>query len=196
MGVTEIIVLCMNCMRTLTQAYPHIRVVSIWEKMCEWGVPRGFSENPARLQDPSASLPVFALHDPCASRDFPRVHDAVRRVLDRLHVKYEEFPRSRNMTVCCGSGAMLNLVHPPLAGQHKKKRTSQTKRTHILTYCQECVESLKQDGKHTLHMLDMLFSDEAPADWNQRTRTTGRKWWNRLWLRWIGSRVRYTDAPK
>ncbi len=169
--IDEIIVLCMNCYRTLTKAHPSIKVTTLWEKMAAIGLPKDYS--------PPSDLPTFALHDPCPTREYPQIHNSVRRVLSLMNIEFEEFRFNKERTVCCGSGAMLNLVDLSLANHHKLKRALQTKRKHILTYCQECTESLEQEEKHTIHMLDLLFGEDQYINWNQSTRNTLVKWLNR-----------------
>ena len=175
MGVEEIVVLCMNCYRTLSEAYPHIKVLTLWEEMCEYGLPKYHFTD----------LPKFALHDPCPTRHFDQIHSAVREILSQMNIDYEEFKFSKNKTVCCGSGAMLSLVYPALADHHKLKRALQTKQEHILTYCQECTESLEQADKKTIHLLDLLFSGTQYDNWNQITQPTINKWLNRYKLKQI-----------
>ena len=187
LGVEEIVVLCMNCYNTLTKSYPHIKVTTIWEELLKYGLPDHNEESYKNIDI------TFALHDPCPTRHHKITHIAVRQVTEQMELKIDEFKFSKEKTVCCGSGAMLGLVHPTLSKQHKVKRSNQVQNEHILTYCQECVESLKQGDKKTIHLLDLVFPNNDVKQWNQRTKPVLKKWINRRKMKKIsdGLRIEY-----
>jgi len=165
-----IVVLCMNCHNTLSKLFPKIEVLTLWEFMIEHGLPN--------TQTP-INGPTFTLHDPCPTRKHSKIHNAVRQVLSIGKIDYEEFEHNKDQTVCCGSGAMLSVIHPNLAQAHKSMRASEAGTDHILSYCQECTESLKLNGKKTLHLLDLFFNDTMGHSFDQCNQSTLTKWMNR-----------------
>ncbi len=174
MGTEEIIVLCVNCHNTLSKMLPDISVKTIWEVIDENGLPE-------TVAGKSVELPYsVALHDPCPTRKLPHVHDAVRRIIQDLGIEIHEFSDSRAQTSCCGSGAMLDLISSQLASTHRSKRASESPQDHILTYCQECVESLAVDGKKTLHLLNVLFPHKTEGHTHTKRKPPLHKWTNRL----------------
>lgn len=179
MDPTEIIVLCMNCYNTFARLLPNIKIRTVWEFIEEHGLPYDFKSYASR----SKRIPDFTLHDPCPTRAHDHIHDAVRNVLNAMGVPIKEYEKNRQNTVCCGSGAMLSLVSPELAESHKIDRATNAPTDHILTYCQECTESLNRMDKKTTHLLDLLFGDMASenynGDFNQRRAGTLKKWLNR-----------------
>lgn len=172
MGTEEIIVLCVNCYNTLTHMLPNMTVRTLWEVIAQEGLPPALKKT---------DLPFkVALHDPCPTRKLPHVHQAVRHVLSELGIQADEFEDTREETACCGSGAMLGLINPSLARQHMSRRAGQSPQDHILTYCQECVESLSTDDKQTLHLLSLLFPHEKTIGPHKRRKPPLQKWSNRF----------------
>lgn len=171
-----IVVLCMNCYNTLQNLFPSLKVITLWEFMQIYGTP-SISEGVHE------QAPVFSLHDPCPTRKHEHIHNAVRHVLNQFKIKYEEFAYNKSNTVCCGSGGMLSVIHPNLAEAHKHQRASEASTDHILTYCQECTESLKLGGKKTLHVLDLIFEEYVHPSYDQTTQSTLKKWLNRHHLK-------------
>ncbi len=187
MGTEEIIVLCVNCYNTLTDMLPNISVKTLWEVIDQNGLPQTVSKT---------GLPFkVALHDPCPSRNHPHVHEAVRGILRELGIEADEFEDAKEETACCGSGAMLGLINPELASQHMSRRASQSPQDHILTYCQECVESLSVDDKYTLHLLSLLFPHKKTVQPHIRRKPPLQKWTNRFKTK-LSSTPRFRLSPK
>ncbi len=173
--VKEVITSCQNCYKIIGQYSPNVKVTSLWEFIAEHGIPEAM-EN--RAKDIGIS---FALHDPCPTRSESKIHDSVREILVRLGVQIEEMEFSRNKTLCCGSGGMLAVTNNELALKHMKKRAEQAKSSHVITYCEECVQSLKRGGKQAAHILDLIFDEELyeKDNFNQSSQGTMKSWINR-----------------
>lgn len=176
---SEIVVLCMNCYNTFQKLFPKIPVYTIWEVILREGLPISAQE----IDQLSSKLPAFTLHDPCPTRSHDQIHDAVRQVVNQLHIEVHEYKHNKGKTSCCGSGAMLSLVHFDLAEKHRSKRAQAAKTDHILSYCQECVESLSRSDKRAVHLLDLVFGEMAKAHYKgpfeQKRHTTIKKWMHR-----------------
>ncbi|MBB6215515.1 Fe-S oxidoreductase [Anaerosolibacter carboniphilus] len=174
-GVDEIIVACQNCYKTMTQYSPKQKVTSLWEVIAELGIPED-------KMNRGKSIPItFAIHDPCPTRKETNIHDSIRKITLELGLKIREMEFSRENTLCCGSGGMLGITNKDLAIHQMKKRANQTEEDYIVTYCEECVESMKHGGKKAIHILDFLFDDEIYLKkiYHQGQLSTLKKWSNR-----------------
>ncbi|WP_430886488.1 (Fe-S)-binding protein [Fusibacter sp. JL216-2] len=176
---SEIIVLCMNCYNTFRKLFPTIPVLTIWEVYLRDGLP----SHRRGLDKGSSKFPPFTLHDPCPTRHHGHIHEAVRQVLNLMQVEFFEYKANKHLTVCCGSGAMLSLIHTDLSEAHKSKRAKEAQTEHILTYCQECAESLNRSDKKAVHILDLLFGEMSSPNYEggfeQEQHTTLKKWMHR-----------------
>jgi Fe-S oxidoreductase len=175
MQVKEVIVACQNCFQTIGRNSADIKITSLWEVIGRMGVPN-------EVKDIGRDIPIsFALHDPCPTRNERRIHEGIRRIVDELGIQIEEFPFAKDKTLCCGSGAMIGVTNPALAANQMKKRAQQANSEYILTYCEECVESMKRGGKKSIHILDLLFDEEVYKnfEFDQASKSTLQKWINR-----------------
>lgn len=172
MKTKKVITACSNCFNTIKENSEDIEVISIWEEISKRDL--------SRFKRKSNKKVKFALHDPCPTRKETQLHDSIRKILQSVDVEFEEFEYSREKTLCCGSGSMLMCTSKELAFTQMKKRANQTNREHIVTYCQECVESMKRGGKKSVHILDLLFNkDIEKNEFDQIEISTLKKWINR-----------------
>lgn len=64
---------------------------------------------------------------------------------------------------------MVAITQNDIAKAHMRRRATE-KMDYILTYCQECVESMRRGGSKSLHILDLIFLDDFRSNlWNQST---------------------------
>lgn len=184
-GITKIIVACQNCYNTIEKNSTNIKVISLWEVIAKEKIP-------SKLINIGDKIDIrFAIHDPCPTRNYPRVHQAIREIIRQLNLKTKEFEYSKEKTLCCGSGAMLGVTNNKLALKQMKKRANQTNQTHIVTYCEECVESMTKGGKNSIHILDLLFNDDIfnYDSLSQIPQSTIRKWANRYKMKKIIDKI-------
>lgn len=172
MQAQTIVTACENCYMSLKTYSPHLKVVSLYEILAQFGIPKD------KEHAFGAFAPV-ALHDPCPTRNQKALHVSVRELLAKMDLKIEEFKHNREKTECCGSGGMLELTNPKLALEQMYKRAHQTKCETIVTYCQSCAESMNKGGKNGVHILDLLFSDTIDVDFKQQKNSVLKKWYNR-----------------
>ncbi|KMT21179.1 (Fe-S)-binding protein [Clostridium cylindrosporum] len=153
-GIEEVIVACSNCFNTIRD-YGNVKVVSLWETFRNIGVPdrvHGIYKN--------SNIDV-ALHDPCPIRKENEIHESVRFILDEIGLKYKEFNKSKENTQCCGAGGMMMSTNRNVALKQMKLRAESTEASHIISYCESCVQSMITGGKKSLHILDFLFNDDV-----------------------------------
>ncbi len=171
-NVDEVIVACENCYNTIKNNSPNIKVKSLYQEIAENGIPSTYKEIAKNL--------IFAIHDPCPTRYETVIHDSVRKITRQMNLTIEELEYSREKTQCCGSGAMVAVTNKKIALTQMKERAGQANSDYILTYCQECVESLTRSGKKSIHILDLLFNDEiSNNNLGLKETSTINKWMNR-----------------
>ena len=172
-GIEEVIVACQNCYKIIKQNSPDIKVISLWEVISKYGVPESKIGYYKYLDK------VFSIHDPCPTRNESKIHDSIRNITDQLGINISEMKFIREKTLCCGSGAMIGITNKKLASAQRQKRAEQSNSDYIITYCEECVESMKKGGKKSIHILDLLFDDSIDKTFDQKSINVTNKWINR-----------------
>jgi len=181
-GVKKVVTACQNCFVTLSQS-SKVKVISLWEVLATVGIPQEKKGIGKRL-----SYDV-TLHDPCPTRDESVIQDSVRKIISELGIDVREMKFNRERTLCCGSGAMVGVTQSHIAYKHTKRRAKEADTEYIITYCQECVESMRRGGKKSFHLLDVLFNDDF-ENMKQENNPTFKKWVNRYRGKYIGKKTR------
>lgn len=171
--IDEVIVACLNCYKTIKRNSKNLKVISLWEVISEYGVPKDKKDYYKFLYKD------FAIHDPCPTRDESKIHDSIRDILNQLGIKITEMEFNRKNTLCCGSGAMIGVTSKELSYRQRKKRANQSKSDYIVTYCEECVESMRKGEKKSIHILDLIFDNDIEEKFDQDDINTISKWINR-----------------
>jgi len=172
LGQPRLLAACSTCFRMFSEHLPQVPASSLWQLMEETNLP------PA--SGASAGL-VLAIHDPCTTRPYPTVQDAVRRIVKRLGVSAEELALGRDKTECCGFGGLMQNANPDLSREVASRR-ARISPLDYLTYCAMCRDSLAAAGKRALHLLDVAFPDAAGPDpaarqrpgWSERQENRAR----------------------
>lgn len=92
---------------------------------------------------------------------------------------------NKGETLCCGAGGMVSITQPDIATAHMNRRRDEAPTEYIITYCQECTESMRSVGKSSFHILDILFNDEF-QDMEHKNKGLIEKWANRYKSKSIG----------
>lgn len=171
-NIKRIITGCQNCFMTIGQNSKDIEVVSLWEVLANTGIPDG-RKGIGKFMDQE-----FTVHDPCPTRDVAIIHRSVREIVEELGFNVKEMSYSRSETLCCGSGGMVAVTQSHIAKAHTTRRTEEAKTDYIITYCQECVESMRRGGKKSYHILDLLFNENL-ENMEQKNQGLITKWTNR-----------------
>lgn len=172
MEADTVITACENCYISIKQHSPDIKVITLYEILAQYGIPKN-KENVYKDLEP------VALHDPCPTRSHDALHKDVRSILTQMGVEFKEFKNNRTKTECCGSGGMLECTNPKLAFLQMKTRAEQTDCETIVSYCQSCAESMTKGGKNGIHILDLLFHENKTQVLKQKKVKTIFKWYNR-----------------
>lgn len=155
LGKPRLITACASCLSVFRQAAPDIPVVSLWQVLNdETGLPEATGFSPV--------APV-AVHDSCTSRHDDATQAAIRDVLTKRGVPFEELPLSGRYTECCGFGGLVGNAHPELAKAVTERRAAASDKDFLAT-CAMCRDRLAHVGKRAYHLLDLLFPGADAAD--------------------------------
>jgi len=169
----ELIAACTHCLHTLNRYRPEIKTRSLYEVMLEHGLPAAA---------PAAAGAVFQIHDPCGARHMPVVQDAVRELATAAGHRLEEMPHNRERTICCGAGGLAPAADNPLAKQMTAFRLSEAKHD-LLIYCATCRAKFVNMGRHSLHLLELLFNPRWPQAKAAAPHGPAKRWWSRWRLK-------------
>ena len=146
LGAEELIVACPQCQETLREHFPEIMVSSVWEVLAE-------SWDPTQRYDDLR----LAVHDPCRSRHDPEVHAAIRTLVRTCGAEVVEADFSHERTRCCGSGGKIEAVDPELFARIAERASAESE-LPMVTYCVGCRTALREAGRETIHVLDLLMT--------------------------------------
>lgn len=148
LGNATLILACTTCKKMFDENLPEISTIMLWEFLLK--------------QDlevlPALKTPV-AVHDPCTSRHMPAVQQAVRNLLQKIGVSFNELKYSGNMTKCCGFGGLVTNSNPELANKFAKDRAAESELDYVAS-CAMCRDNLVKNGKRVWHLLDLLFPED------------------------------------
>lgn len=161
--------LCHNCNNVIEEVHPGIHVQTLWELLDE---------------DDAFPYPDYhgmhvTVQDCWRSRDRREEQDAVRSLLTKMNIVWEELPENRERTEFCG--ASLYRAQPPrnpkLAPRHyltgaegkfiphtpeeqKQLMEEYCRRfttDKVVCYCQYCLEGLKMGNVNAFHIAQLMF---------------------------------------
>ena len=89
---TQVINICAGCDRRFRELYEGVSTVSLWEIL-------GESE---AFKFPDYGGAEMVIHDACPIRTEERVHQAVRKLLQRMNIVAIEPAATRTQSNCCG----------------------------------------------------------------------------------------------
>ncbi|SDX74019.1 (Fe-S)-binding protein [Tepidimicrobium xylanilyticum] len=167
--VKRVITGCQNCFMTISENSNTVETISLWEVLADVGIP----EDRRNL----GLIYNFTIHDPCPTRGEEKIHESIRKIIKEFGLNVKEMKFNRRKTLCCGSGGMVGLTQPNIAREHTNRRANEADTDYIITYCQECVESMRRGGKNSYHILDLLFNDDFESI--EKNKSTLGKWINR-----------------
>ena len=154
LGEPRIIAACATCIKILRQHLPQIQIMSLWEAFVENGLPDETKNRQSQH---------LCIHDPCAARLDRKMQDQARSLLMKMGMTLEEPELTRKLTTCCSYGGLMSQANPELAKQVVQKRI-QASSAKFVVYCAMCRDNFAAEGKPTLHILDLIWGDEAAAD--------------------------------
>jgi Fe-S oxidoreductase len=143
---------CAGCDRRYRELYEGVSTVSLWELLAE-------SDS---FPFPDYGGVEMSVHDACPTRGEERVHDAVRRLLERMNITVVEARATRTRAVCCGD-SFFGAVPEERVVELMKRRADAMPREDVVVYCVSCVKAMHIGGKRPRYLVDLLFAEDTTA---------------------------------
>lgn len=157
-GVERIYTACPNCTLEL-QSLPGFQIISLWPVMAQYIQPEDLCP---QIQD-------VVLHDPCPTRKFPEVQQAVRHLLQMASVTVTEPQHCREKTICCGNYHMMPATAPEKSLLIRRRRVQEFPQGMTVTsFCEGCLDAFRSEGLETVHVLELLFGPSRTRTWRNR----------------------------
>jgi Fe-S oxidoreductase len=159
---TTVINVCPGCDKRFGNDYPGVSTVSLWEILAESGF----------FPFPDYKGRQMSVLDACPTRDQERVHNAIRRLLQKMNITLVEPEKTRTKSVCCGD-SFYGLIPTGQVKELMVKRTSEMPRDEVAVYCISCIKSVYIGGKSPQYLVDLLFAEETvpktyePDEWHR-----------------------------
>lgn len=155
LGKPVLVLACPSCAKHLTEYIPEIQTVFLYEHLEQWG------------GDWNKTQGTYSVFDPCSARKEGGVQRAVRTLAEQAGASLEELPGGADHG-CCGFGGHISIVSPKMAKEVAEKRSGLSENPYI-TYCINCRDVFRDEGKPVRHILDLLFDiDPGEPDVSQR----------------------------
>ncbi len=122
--------------------------VSLWEILA----------GETRFPFPDYGGRAMTVLDACPTRDQPRVHDAVRRLLARMNVSLIEPAATREHGVCCGD-SLWGTAAPAKVLAHMRRRAAQMPCEDVVVYCVSCIKAMANGGRRPRYLVDLLCGE-------------------------------------
>lgn len=159
---TEIINTCSGCDKRYRELYDWVSTVSLWEVLAQ-------SKN---FSFPDYNGKSMAILDTCPTRSEGRVHDAVRRLLNKMNITVVEPEKTRSKGTCCGD-SFYGILPVEQVKEQMKKRAAEMPVEDVAVYCVSCCKSMFIGGKRPHYLVDLLFGEETipktlePEEWHR-----------------------------
>lgn len=151
LGEPQMITLCPSCYAAFQQAdIPAVHIVTL---LSELGLPMQSGQQNG----------VLAVHDSCTTRFDRSLQDTVRALAQQAGYTIEELSYSREKTHCCGYGGLTSMVNQEVNQATIQQCIGQSE-SDYLTYCVNCRDQFRSQGKTTRHILELLYGmDDTPV---------------------------------
>ena len=166
-GVKEVLVVCPNCHDIFSRYGDGLNIRMVYEALPE-----------KMVGSASKSHPVV-IHDPCGVRFHKETHGAVRRLIGMTGVTPREMVHAGDRTLCCGSGAGVNVLSPELADRWLERTWKEAGDQAIVTYCCGCAGRLSGSSP-AIHALDVLSEPDAALSGKSKVSRAPFTYLNRL----------------
>ena len=145
---------CAGCDRRFRELYDDVDTVSMWEMIAAMD----------SFPFPDYGGARMSVHDACPTRDQPRVHNAVRTLLERMNIKVVEAEKTRENSRCCGSiycekGLPMEEVY-----EKCRDRGEDFPCENVVCYCVACAMYLHAGGKKPRYLVDLLFGESTSLE--------------------------------
>jgi len=158
---TRVINICPGCDRRYRQLYEGISTISLWEILADCDT----------FPFPDYKGIEMSIHDACPTRTEDRVHNAIRKLLEKMNIKVIEPENTRTKAICCGD-SFYGSIPVELVKERMKKRADEMPRKDVAVYCTSCIKSFYIGGKNPRYIIDLLFGEPTeigvyePEEWH------------------------------
>jgi len=147
---TKVINTCSGCDKRYREIYEGISTITLWEVLAE-------SES---FPFPDYNGMEMSIHDTCPTRSEERVHNAVRKLLEKMNISVIEPKNTRTQATCCGD-SFYGVLPVEQVKEQMKKRALEMACDNVVVYCVSCIKSMHIGGKIPRYMVDLLFGEDT-----------------------------------
>ena len=147
---TRIINTCAGCDRRYRELYEGISTISLWEILAE----------SKSFPFPDYKGMEMSIHDACPTRTEERVHNAIRKLAEKMNIKLIEPENTRTRSVCCGD-SFYGILPVEQVREHMKKRSQEMSCDNVVVYCVSCIKAMHIGGKKPRYIVDLLFGEDT-----------------------------------
>jgi hypothetical protein len=144
LGRPTLILACPSCRRVFSKHLSEIETIPLYSVLADNGV------------SGEADAATFDIFDPCAAHADNEVKESVRRLLTASGCEVREIPEAAAGNGCCGFGGLIYPANPELYDEIVSHRLSAFD-APVVTYCVNCRDILRRNGKPCRHVLELVF---------------------------------------
>ncbi len=147
---TKVINTCAGCDRRYRELYEGISTISLWEIIAD----------SKTFPFPNYKGMEMTIHDACPTRTEERVHFAIRRLLEKMNIKWIEPKNTGTKAICCGD-SFYGVLPVEQVKEQMKKRGDEMPCNDVVVYCVSCIKSMHIGGKKPRYIIDLLFGEDT-----------------------------------
>lgn len=147
-GRPKVVTGCPTCYSIFKREIPQMEVETIWTLLEDIGLPEKTGEGVAPKK--------LAVHDACTTRNDTKLHESIRKILQKLGHDVTELDASCEYTSCCGYGGLQVFANRELADKTAERRLQESEDDY-LAYCAMCRDIFAGRGKRVYHLLDLIY---------------------------------------
>lgn len=147
---TSVINVCPGCDKRFGNDYESTSTISLWEILAESDF----------FKFPDYKGRSMSILDACPTREQERVHEAVRKLLNRMNIKLVEPKNTRTRSICCGD-SFYGTIPTEKVKELMIKRSSEMPMDEVVVYCVSCINSIYIGGKKPMYLIDLLFEENT-----------------------------------
>jgi len=147
---TEIINICPGCDKRFQNDYKNSSTISLWEILAESDF----------FNFPNYQGKSMTINDACPTRNQENVHNAIRKVLQKMNIALIEPTKTKIKSTCCGD-SFYGVIPTEKVKEQMIKRASEMPLDDVVVYCVSCIKSMYIGQKKPHYLIDLLFVDET-----------------------------------
>lgn len=152
----RIINTCAGCDRRFRTLYKNVTTVSLWEVLLETDFPF-----------PDYHGMEMSVHDACPTHNQPQVHEAVRKLLERMNIRVVDAELSGSKARCCGSVYFDAGYDSGYVVSKCRERVADFPCRDVVVYCVGCARFLNLGGARAHHLIDLLYNEPTTVEAKQ-----------------------------